>query len=52
MNRFLSKSQIQKLNQVGIHDLYSFITMLPTTLEEIKPLNNVFDTDSFNEFTL
>ena len=45
MNRFLSKSQIQKLNQAGIRNLYDFITMMPSSLEETTPLESSLAND-------
>ncbi len=35
--------QIQKLEKVGITNLYDFITYLPYDLTEIKPLENIHD---------
>jgi RecG-like helicase len=42
LEAFLSKNQIQKLSGVGINNLYSLITYLPYTIEEIRSLESIF----------
>jgi RecG-like helicase len=42
LQAFLSKSQIQKLASIGLNDLYSILTYLPYSIEEVQSLESSF----------
>ncbi len=43
LQAFLSKSQIQKLASIGLHDLYSVLTYFPYSIEQVQSLEASFE---------
>jgi RecG-like helicase len=48
--KYLSKSQIQNLNLVGISSLYQLLIFLPYGLENLEPIENYFGKNYITDF--